>query len=75
MAPGNAMNEAQHLDIIRAPAEIQSELDSYLAAIESAEQRMRKDQEEIDFLRAGTREVLDRINAILNDVEAANISR
>jgi len=69
------MNEAQHLDIIQAPAEIQSELDSYLAAIESAEQRMRKDQEEIDFLRAGTREVLDRINAILNDVEAANISR
>jgi len=75
LAPGNAMNEAQHLDIIQAPAEIQSELDSYLAAIESAEQRMRKDQEEIDFLRAGTREVLDRINAILNDVEAANISR
>jgi hypothetical protein len=35
---------------------------------------MKKDQEEIDFLRAGTREVLDRINAILNDVEAANLS-
>ena len=75
MALGNAMNEAQHLDVIQAPAEIQSELDSYLTAIESAEQRMKKDQEEIDFLRAGTREVLDRINAILNDVEAANISR
>jgi sugar-specific transcriptional regulator TrmB len=74
LALGNAMNEAQHLDIIQAPAEIQSELDRYLTAIESAEQRMKKDQEEIDFLRAGTREVLDRINAILNDVEAANLS-
>jgi hypothetical protein len=31
------MNEAQHLDIIQAPAEIQSELDRYLAAIESSE--------------------------------------
>ena len=69
------MNEAQHLDVIQAPAEIQSELDSYLTAIDSAEQRMKKDQEEIDFLRAGTRQALDRINAILNDVEAANLNR
>ena len=67
--------DLSHNPIIQAPAEIQSELDSYLTAIESAEQRMKKDQEEIDFLRAGTREALDRINAILSDVEAANLNR
>ena len=67
--------DLSHNPIIQAPAEIQSELDSYLTAIESAEQRMKKDQEEIDFLRAGTREALDRINAILSDVAAANLNR
>ena len=69
------MNEARHLDITSAPDEIQSQLDGYLAAIDSAEQRMKKDQDEIDFLRSATRETLTRINLILNDVEAANLNR
>ncbi len=69
------MNEAHHLDITSAPDDIKSQLDWYLSAIDSAEQRMKRDQDEIDFLRATTRETLARINAILNDVETANLNR
>jgi hypothetical protein len=68
------MNEAQFFDISQPPADVQTQLDEYLAAIESAEQRMKKDDDEIEFLRTATRETLKRINLILNHVEGTNLT-